>query len=141
VVRKATRGRRRDFVVVDAALMNGTKEDYRPGRTNRTLRDLAELHGFTPGEFSMIRLSEDVKRVVGWMDDVKKGVKPADFPRMSWSDLDDLITRESAALMEQERKYLPFFYATMKAQDVSVSGANGEPLVLQIVRYGDSDTE
>lgn len=114
---------------------------YKPTRFNKGLREIAEQMGYTPGEFSLMRFAEDAKTLKEWLSFVDAGTVPPELGNLSVREARQLVRKEVADLVERERAWLPFFYPTLKAQDVTLSGNSDAPLTIQIVRHGDRDTE
>lgn len=116
-------------------------DKYKHGRLNKGLREIADQLGYTPGEFSMMRFAQDAKTLKEWIEYLDKGTMPPELGNLSPSEARQLVRKEVADLVERERSWLPFFYPTLKAQDVTLSGNSDSPLTIQIVRHGDRDTE
>ena len=112
---------------------------YRRGRLNKGLREIADQMGYTPGEFSLMRFAEDAKMLRAWVDHINAGTVPPELGNMRPHDARKVVRKEVQDLLERERAWLPFFYPTLKSQDVTLSGDKDAPLTINIVRYSDPD--
>ena len=105
-----------------------------PTSVKRGLRALAEKAGYTPGEFTMMRMAETAQYLAQWHDDFKYGRVPPEFKGQTIQQAREKCTQETMAFIEEERKWAEFFWPKMKSTEIT--GADGADLFPDI-----TDTE
>ena len=109
--------------------------------SKRTLAEIAEAEGYENGRFALRRLAENTARLEEWIRDMKRGIQHEDLATLTGAEARDLVVKEALALAKEERDWAPFFHATKKAVDATVSGNPDAPLKVQIVRFSDPSPE
>lgn len=107
-------------------------------RRKTGLRELAEKAGYTPGEFNVVRMAENIAQVKEWREYLEAGTPPPDMGDIGMSQAWKIYKREDAALRKEDRAMLEFFYPKMRASDDTVEHSGG--LTVEIVKYGDGQT-
>jgi len=86
-------------------------------------KEIAAEEGYENGRFTFRRLAADTRRVEEWIACMKRGVVHEDLASLGNSaEMRDLVAKEALALSKEEREWAPFFHATMKATDMTVTG-------------------
>lgn len=115
----------------------------RKNRPNLGLRELAAQHGYTPGEFSMRRLSMQARVLKSWQKDLARGLMPAELGHMTPEDAKTLIRQELDDFVKTEERWMAYFYPKMQAveTDLSISGELSLIDLLKQAASGKSNTD
>lgn len=101
----------------------------------RTLRDLAQEYGYSPGEFSIYRMADNVYRIRRWMNDLKHGVIPPDFATsgMNISQVTEIVMREAREIAIEELKWADYFHPKLKSTENKHTDGEGGPIKVNVV--------
>lgn len=106
---------------------------YRPGRHNKTLQEIAKKHGYTPGEFTVMRVAKVAKQLKEWQEYVDKDIIPPELAHLKVPEAQRLIKREIQDLISQEEKLLPYFYPRMSNVESQVD-LRGEVSLIDLLK-------
>jgi hypothetical protein len=105
------------------------------------IKDLAEKIGYTPGEFTLRRVAEDVERLERWGADLRRGLIPTDLEHVGGvAEARELYQLEVRALIDREGKILNYFHPTQKAVE-SDTRLSGEVTLLDMLKAARDETQ
>lgn len=91
----------------------------------KSLDDLAKELGYTPGEFTLRRLVEDIQAVKTWREDyVRTGKMPPDL-NMDPADFRGFMLDSEVELAKREAALLDYFHPKKKAVEHKGSESGG----------------
>ncbi len=100
----------------------------------KKLDEMAAELGYTPGEFQVRRLKENIAELAVWKEYIDVGKVPPGYYGTPY-ECEKLYHKLARALAAEERELLPYFYGKKKhvEGDVNVKGE----LVVQLVKLAE----